>query len=326
MRVVFMGTPDFAAEILEKLIEKGHDVAAVVTQPDRARGRSGAPVMSPVKATALKHNIVVYQPERIRKNEEFYNEMALLKPDVIVVAAFGQILPDSILQLPEYGCINVHASLLPAYRGAAPIQWAVIDGLDETGVTIMQMDAGIDTGDIIMQTRVRLDKKETGGSLFDKLSKEGARLLVEALDAVQDGRAVRVRQDDSRSSYAKILTRESGIIDFSKDACCIERLIRGLNPWPSAYTKLGGKILKIWDADVTGYDEEKYGALECGTVFNVTGDSFSVRCGKDALIIRELQLEGRKRMACDAFMRGLRIECGTLLGEDAQTRFGNNGG
>ena len=191
MRVVFMGTPDFAVATLEDIIKAGHIVEAVVTQPDKPKGRGGTVAMSPVKETALKHGIEVLQPVKVKNDNEFYERMKQIDPDVIVVVAFGQILPDSILELPKYGCINVHASLLPAYRGAAPIQWAVIDGLEETGVTTMQMDHGLDTGDIIMQSRIRLDAKETGGSLFDRLSSEGGRLLVKTLEAVENGTATR---------------------------------------------------------------------------------------------------------------------------------------
>ena len=312
MRIVFMGTPDFAVKTLEGIIKAGHEVAAVVTQPDKPKGRSGALSMSPVKETALKHEIKVYQPVRIRGNDEFYNEMSQIAPDVIVVVAFGQILPQRILELPKYGCINVHASLLPAYRGAAPIQWAVIDGLSETGVTTMQMDCGLDTGDIIMQTRIKLDAKETGGSLFEKLSVSGAKLLLETLEAVENGTAVRIKQDDSKSYYAEMLTKEFGEIDFTKAAAYIERLIRGLNPWPSAYTHINGKTLKIWDADVCAIPDE-YLSTAPGEIFNITKDSFMIRCKTDALKINELQLEGKKRMSCDAFLRGYKLENGCVL-------------
>lgn len=311
MRVVFMGTPDFAVATLEDIINAGHIVEAVVTQPDKPKGRGGAVAMSPVKETALEHGIEVLQPVKVKNDNEFYERMKQIDPDVIVVVAFGQILPDSILELPKYGCINVHASLLPAYRGAAPIQWAVIDGLEETGVTTMQMDHGLDTGDIIMQSRIRLDAKETGGSLFDRLSSEGGRLLVKTLEAVENGTATRTKQDDSLSNYAKMLTKSLGNIDFNEGAVNIERLIRGLNPWPSAYTHLNGKTLKIWEADVCECNDDN---MKPGTVFNVTKDGFCVICGKDALSIGEVQLEGKKRMASDAFLRGFKLESGTVLG------------
>ena len=311
MRVVFMGTPDFAVATLEDIISAGHTVEAVVTQPDKPKGRGGALAMSPVKEIALKHGIEVLQPVRIKGNDEFYERMKQIAPDVIVVVAFGQLLPDSILELPKYGCINVHASLLPAYRGAAPIQWAVIDGLEETGVTTMQMDHGLDTGDIIMQSRIRLDAKETGGSLFDRLSSEGEQLLIKTLEAVENGTATRIKQDDSLSNYAKMLTKSLGNIDFSGDAVSIERLIRGLNPWPSAYTKLNGKTLKIWEADVCECEDD---SIKPGTVFNVNKDGFCIKCGNAALSVGEVQLEGKKRMTSDAFLRGFKLENGTLLG------------
>lgn len=315
MKVVFMGTPDFAVNTLEKIIDAGHEVAAVVTQPDKPKGRSGALAMSPVKETALKYGIEVYQPVKIRGNDEFYNAMKEISSDVIVVVAFGQLIPQKILDIPKYGCINVHASLLPAYRGAAPIQWAVIDGLNETGVTTMQMDAGLDRGDIIMQTKLRLTPKETGGSLFEKLSVAGADLLVKTLEAVEDGTAVRTKQNDSESNYAGMLTKELGKIDFTKAAACIERLIRGLNPWPSAYTYLDGKTLKIWDADVCDIPNEYLHSVP-GEVFGVTKENFMIRCGSGALRINELQLEGKKRMSCDAFLRGYKLENGHVLGKN----------
>lgn len=312
MKIVFMGTPDFAVKTLEKIIEKGHEAAAVVTQPDKPGKRSNALVMPPVKETALKYNLKVYQPAKIRGNEDFYKQISAIAPDVIVVVAFGQLLPPRILELPKYGCINVHASLLPEYRGAAPIQWAIIDGLAKTGVTTMQMGPGLDNGDIIMQSEVTIAPKETGGSLFEKLSTAGANLLVRTLEAVENKTAVRVKQDDNMSNYAQMLTKELGEIDFTKAAAYIERLIRGLNPWPSAYTHLDGKTLKIWDADVCAIPDE-YLKTVPGEIFNITKDGFMVRCGMDALKINELQLEGKKRMSCDAFLRGYRLENGCVL-------------
>lgn len=316
MRVVFMGTPDFAVATLEDIINAGHIVEAVVTQPDKPKGRGGAVAMSPVKETALEHGIEVLQPVKVKNDNEFYERMKQIDPDVIVVVAFGQILPDSILELPKYGCINVHASLLPAYRGAAPIQWAVIDGLEETGVTTMQMDHGLDTGDIIMQSRIRLDAKETGGSLFDRLSSEGGRLLVKTLEAVENGTATRTKQDDSLSNYAKMLTKSLGNIDFNEGAVNIERLIRGLNPWPSAFTHFNGKLLKIWDADVC--DDvvcESCESVVNGMITHVDNNSFIVKCGDNSLKINELQLEGKKRMKTQDFLRGNHINTGDILGK-----------
>lgn len=325
MRVVYMGTPDFAVNTLEALIEAGHEVLLVVTQPDKAKGRSKKLVYTPVKEKALEYHLPVAQPEKVRE-EGFVETLLELAPDVIVVAAFGQLLPESILNIPRYGCINVHASLLPAYRGAAPIQWAVIDGLEETGVTTMYMEKGLDTGDIICQSKVVLDKDETGGSLFERLADAGARLLITTLEQLENGTAVRTKQDDEKSTYAKMLTKEMGRLDFSKDAVVLERLIRGLIPWPGAYTFLQGKSLKIYKAEVVLEEEvlmllnhlkasgaeTEYGE---GSVIHVDKRSFTVRCKNGALKILSLQPEGRKRMDTSAFLAGYKLEAGIKLGE-----------
>lgn len=309
MRIVFMGTPDFSVGALEALIEAGHDIVAVVTQPDKKKGRGGQMQMTPVKEVALKHNLTVYQPVKAR-DEEFVTLLREIAPDVIVVIAFGQILPKSILEIAPYGCINIHASLLPKYRGAAPIQWAVIDGEEKTGITTMQMNEGIDTGDILETVEVVIDKKETGGSLFEKLSDVGAKLIVQTLKHAEEGTLHPVAQDDSKSNYVKMLTKELGNMDFTKSANELERLIRGLNPWPSAYTKFRGKTLKIWDADVNETEIDG----KPGEIVKVEKDGFSVKTGKGCLKILELQLEGKKRMATDAFLLGYKIEEGELLG------------
>ena len=305
-----MGTPDFAVPTLAALLESRHEVVGVVTQPDRPKGRSGKLQPSPVKEKALEADVPVLQPEKV-KDPAFLPELEKLVPDVIVVVAFGQILPESVLNLPKYGCMNVHASLLPKLRGAAPIQWSVIDGDKESGVTIMQMDKGLDTGDILLVEKYTLDPKETGGSLFDKLSGLGGPLLLQALEQAEQGTLSPVPQEHEKHTYAKMLSKALGEIDFTKDAIVIERLIRGLNPWPSAYTHLNGKTLKIWEADVCECNDDN---MKPGTVFNVTKDGFCVKCGKDALSIGEVQLEGKKRMASDAFLRGFKLESGTVLG------------
>ena len=310
MKIVFMGTPDFAVNTLESLIEAGHEIALVVTQSDKAKGRGKKLVFPPVKETALAHGLEVAQPDRVR-DSEFVERLTKIAPDVIVVVAFGQILPESILSLPRLGCVNVHASLLPEYRGAAPIQWAVIDGLKKTGVTTMYMDKGLDTGDIIDQRIIDISSDETGGSLFDKLAVLGGEIIVDTLDKLDKGTANRTKQDDSKSSYAKMLSKEMGLIDFSEDAVVIERLIRGLNPWPSAYTKLDGKILKIYNALVV--DENDSAKEKPGTVIAVDKKSFTVSCGVGALRVLNLQLEGKKRMDADAFLRGYEINVGTVL-------------
>lgn len=305
MRVVFMGTPDFSVPALERIATE-HEVVAVVTQKDKPKGRGMSVSYTPVKESALKLNIPIYQPDKV-KEESFVDELRKLNPDVIVVIAFGQILSNDILTLPKYGCINVHASLLPKYRGAAPIQWAVIDGEEKSGVCTMKMDEGLDTGDIIDVDEITLDPKETGGSLFDKLSKLGGELILKTLQNLEFGKATFIKQDDSKSTYAKKMTKELGHIDFTKDAESIERLIRGLNPWPSAFTYLDGKVMKIWDADVVDADGVP------GTVIREDKDSFVIATGSKALKVNELQLEGKKRMKASDFLNGRSIE-GSKLG------------
>ncbi|MDE5780981.1 MAG: methionyl-tRNA formyltransferase [Lachnospiraceae bacterium] len=309
MRIVFMGTPDFAVPVLEALCDAGHEVAAVVTQPDKPRGRGKEMQYTPVKESALERGIDVYQPVKV-KDEAFVQILKEINPDVIVVVAFGQILPSTILHMPKYGCINVHASLLPKYRGAAPIQWVIIDGEKETGITTMQMDEGLDTGDMMLKAVISIDEKETGGSLHDKLAGIGGTLIVDTLKQVEEGSIVLEKQDDSKSNYAKMLNKKLGRIDFGKSAEEIERLIRGLNPWPSAYTSLNGKTLKIWDADVR---KEKTD-IPPGEIIEVTNDEILVSTGDGVLIINELQLEGKKRMDTESFLRGYKVEKGEKLG------------
>lgn len=321
MRVIFMGTPDFSVPALEALIQE-HEVAAVVTQPDKPKGRGKAMAFPPVKETAIAHGIDVLQPARVRE-EGFVEKLAAYKPDVIVVVAFGQILPEQILNLPPHGCINIHASLLPAYRGAAPIQWAIINGEKETGVTTMYMEKGLDTGDMIDRVVIPVKEKETGGSLHDKLSAAGGSLILKTLAGIEAGTATRARQDDSKSSYAGMLDKEMGRIDWSRSAVQIERLIRGLNPWPSAYSRLLGKTVKIWEADAVSalFDEpetesEVSGAAP-GTILLVTKDSFYVQTGDGILKVNEIQLQGKKRMPVKSFLLGYPLKAGTVLPGDA---------
>ena len=309
MKIVYMGTPDFAVAPLAALAENGYEVEAVITQPDKPKGRGKTMMPTPVKEEALKHGIPVLQPVKVR-DPEFVEKLKSLAPDIIIVAAFGQIIPKSILDMPRFGCINIHASLLPKYRGAAPIQQAVIDGEKESGVTTMQMDAGLDTGDMLLKTVVPLDEKETGGSLFDKLSKAGADLLLETLDALENGTVTPQKQGESPTAYAKMLTKDMGAIDWNRPAKELERLIRGLNPWPSAYTKLNGKTLKIWAADVCGQTGEK---AQPGTVLKAEKDEFLIQTGEKILSVKELQLEGKKRMDTAAFLRGCHLEKGMIL-------------
>lgn len=311
MKVIFMGTPDFSTGVLESIIEAGHEVTAVVTQPDKPKGRGHEMQFTPVKEIAIKHHLRVLQPKKIR-DPEVIAQLEEIPADICVVVAFGQIIPKEILEMKKYGCINVHASLLPAYRGAAPIQWAVVDGLKETGVTIMQMDTGLDTGDMLTKVVVPLDEKETGGSLFDKLSAAGAKLCVETMELIEKGEVTPQKQGETTTEYAKMITKDLGKIDFSKSAVEIERLIRGFNPWPSAYTKLGNKTLKIWSADVL--NEEYEGAF--GEIIKVSKNEIYVKTGKGTLSIRELQLEGKKRMDTSAFLRGFDLQSGVLLGAE----------
>lgn len=318
MRVIFMGTPDFAVDTLEAIIKAGHEVVMVVTQPDKKKGRGKTMQFTPVKEVAVRENIPVLQPLKVRE-DEVVQQLEEAKPDVIVVVAYGQILPESILNIPEYGCINVHASLLPKYRGAAPIQWAVINGEQESGVTTMYMAKGLDTGDMIDKVVVPLSKDETGGSLHDKLAKAGAALLVETLDKLKEGTAVRTPQRDEESCYASMLSKSLGNIDWTKPAVEIERLIRGLSPWPSAYTYLNGKTLKLWNTVVLKETELPGGSHlgeQVGEIVYVDKKSFIVKTGEDYINVLELQLEGKKRMETDAFLRGYTLEAGCVLSRE----------
>ncbi len=309
MKIIFMGTPEFAAYIMEAVANAGHDIALAVTQCDKPRGRGKKVQFSPVKEKAVALGIPVYQPEKIKK-EECVRELLKYEPEMIIVAAYGQILPESILTMAKHGCINVHGSLLPKYRGAAPIQWAIIDGEKETGVTTMKMDAGIDTGDMIDKTVVSIAKEETTQTLCDKLMRAGASLLLETMEKLEKGTAVFTKQNEDDSTYAKILKKEMGNIDFSMPAEKIERLIRGLNPWPAAYTSYQGRTLKIWKAFV----KEEQAEGEFGEIIEVAKDSFSVKTGKNLLCVTELQMEGKKRMDTRAFLSGIRLETGERLG------------
>ena len=308
MKVIFMGTPDFSVGTLEALAEAGHEVVLAVTQPDKPKGRGGKMQYTPVKEAALARDIPVYQPKKIRE-PECIEELKKYNADIMVVIAFGQILPKEILQMTPYGCINVHASLLPKYRGAAPIQWAVIDGEKFSGVTTMQMNEGLDTGDMILKTEIPLDPKETGGSLHDKLAEAGAKLCVETLKCLEDKTATWEPQGESTTAYAKMLDKNLGNINWNDPAVQIERLIRGLNPWPSAYTHWNDKVIKLWQADVVEDNTDQ----EAGTIVKVEKDSFYVQTGEGLLKIEELQLQGKKRMDACAFLRGNHLEYGEIL-------------
>lgn len=311
-RVVFMGTPDFAAGILEALLSSEFSVSAVFTQPDRPKGRGGTFKKPPVKELAEEAGILVYQPEKIRTedNADFLRD---LDPDFIVVAAFGQIIPKSILDIPKYGCLNVHASLLPAWRGAAPVQWAILSGDRVSGVTIMRMNEGLDTGDMIDSSEVPIAADETGGSLTEKLMKEGADLLLKVMRSVLEEKAVYTPQPErSTTPYASQLKKQMGLIDWSMPAERIERQIRALSPWPSAYTYEHGKMLKIWKAEVIKAEARSLP----GTIREVTKTSLLAETGEGVLSLLEVQPEGKKRMGIDAFLRGYRQNQGEVLGQE----------
>ena len=305
MKIIYMGTPDFSVAPLEAIIRAGHEVTAVVTQPDKQKGRGKEVQMTPVKECALSHGIPVLQPVKI-KEPEAVAELKKYPADIFVVAAFGQLLTEEMLNMPKFGCINIHASLLPAYRGAAPIQRVIINGEEKTGVTIQQMAKGLDTGDMLLKKEISIDPKETGGSLHDKLSAAGAELIVEALSKIEKGEVVPEKQDDALSCYAKKLDKAMGLIDFDQNAVSIERLIRGLNPWPSAYTLYKGKTLKIWEADVVPLEKKE----EPGTVVFVAKDFFDIATKEGALRVKSLQLEGKKKVAVKDFLLGYEIVCG----------------
>ena len=316
MRAVFMGTPEIAATVLKSVLASEHEVLAVVTQPDKPKGRGHEMAFPPVKEVALAAGIPVMQPQRA-KDEEFLAELTALKPDIILVAAYGKLLPKAILELPRFGCINVHASLLPKYRGASPIQWAVLNGDEKSGVTIMHMAEAMDTGDIILTEEIILAEDETAGSLHDKLAEIGGPLLLKAMDALETGRAPRIRQKEEDATYVKMLDKTMGNLDFSRPAEELERFIRGLNPWPTAYTKLEGKMLKLWKAEVIAAEgiakEAKNKAV--GTILTVAKDSFDVLTGEGILRVKELQLEGKRKMTAEEFLRGFSLESGTMLGQ-----------
>lgn len=310
MKIIFMGTPDFAAQTLEALIGAGHQVVLVVTQPDKPKGRGNKVQFSAVKTAALAQGLEVYQPKRIRE-PECIAHLRTFDADVMVVAAFGQILPKEILEMTAYGCINVHASLLPKYRGASPIQWAVMNGEQTTGVTIQQMDTGIDTGDMLAKTEVTLAEDETGGSLFEKLARAGAALCVQTLFRIQDGTVTRTKQDETQATHVRMIQKQMGKIDWTKSAVQIERLIRGLNPWPSAFTSIHGKTLKIWKAAVVAGGDP----AQAGQIVAADQHRLIVQTGEGRLLLLEVQLEGKKRMAADAFLRGYPAEAGLRLGD-----------
>lgn len=311
MRIVFMGTPDFAVGSLQALCESGnHEIVGVVTQPDRPKGRGNKMLMTPVKEYALEQGLTVYQPQKV-KTPEFVQTLRELQPELIVVAAFGQFLSREILELPPHGCINVHASLLPKYRGAAPIQYAIIKGEKESGVTIMQMDIGMDTGAMLEKVVVPIAENTTMGELHDALREQGAALLLKVIDDIAAGTAVAEPQNDAEATYATLLDRSMEHIDWTKSAQEVHNLIRGFNPAPSTFTKLpNGKSLKIWGSRLT----EKKSEAAAGTVVEAGKHSFFVACGSGVLEITEVQPESKKRMAAQVFLNGRGVAEGDILG------------
>lgn len=313
VRIVFMGTPAFAVPSLKALVEAGFDVAAVVTQPDRPRGRGRAPAPSPVKAAAEELGIPVLQPAKIRKNDEFLNDLRAVAPEVIAVVAYGKILPKEVLDLPPLGCVNLHASLLPKYRGASPINHAIINGETETGATTMLMDAGMDTGDMLLEERVPIGPEETAEDLFKRLSVVGATLLARTIALVSEGKLEPRPQDDTKATYAPMLKKSDGRIDWSLSAEEIKNLARGLYPWPGTFTALeGGKTLKVHAVEVA--DPEDGPEAEPGTVVGVSDEGMDVRCGRGVVRLTEVQPENKKRMKAGDFVRGFRLSEGDRLG------------
>ena len=314
MRVIFMGTPDFAVSTLKSLLQSKHDVVLVVTQPDKPRGRGKQVSYSPVKEVALEHDIEVFQPQRI-KSEESVEYLRKYNADVMVVVAFGQILSKEILDMPKYGCINVHGSLLPKYRGAAPIQWAVLNGDEISGVTTMKMDEGLDTGNIILKKELVLAKDETAGSLFERMMALGAEACMETLDQLAEGSATFTAQNHNEATKTRLISKEMGKIDFDRSAEEIERLVRGMNPWPSAFTSINGKTLKVWKCAVASIEEledceESLRSAENGQIVLVTKQNVYVKTAEGIIRLDEVQLEGKRRMICEEFLRGYQIEAG----------------
>lgn len=308
MKLVFMGTPDFAVTVLDEMLKTKHEVGIVATQPDKAKNRGKKVQYTPVKELALKHDIKVLQPEKVRGNEEFFAELAAYKPDMIVVVAYGQILPKEILELPKYGCINVHASLLPHLRGAAPIQRAIIEGDEETGVTIMQMAEGLDTGDMLLKDSIKIGDMNYS-ELHDALADIGAKLAVEALDKAEKGELKPEPQDDSLASYARMIFKQDGKLDFSKEPQEVERLIRGFDPWPGAFCDYGDIVMKLWRAEPL---QENTGE-KAGTVLEVSDAGIKIACGNAALLVSEIQVPGKKRVKVSDYLKGNSIEKGTVL-------------
>ena len=313
MRIVFFGTPDFAVPALEALIRADYEIVMVVTQPDRKKGRGDKLAMSPVKECAIAHALPVFQPEKVREKEAL-QRIRETEPDIGVVAAFGQIFPTELLEMPRFGCVNIHASLLPRHRGASPIQQAILDGDSETGVTLQQMADGVDTGDILLQKKIPIGAEDTGGSMFDRLAALGAELITEALPMIEEGRITPVRQDETAATHCKKITKELGMIDWNMPAAVIERRVRALDPWPGSFRTLkNGRLLKIWKVGCAPSVTDQKGGEEPGTIIHVDKDSFTVATGDGVLRILEVQPEGKKRMSAHDFMLGYKVSEGESL-------------
>jgi len=313
MNIIFMGTPEFAVPSLKVLLDTA-DIKAVVTQPDRPVGRKRIITPPPVKKVALQNGLRIFQPEKMR-DEQFYKTLRSYKPDLMVVAAFGRILPGEILEIPSIGCINVHASLLPKYRGAAPIQWSVVNGEQVTGITTMWMDEGLDTGDIFLQEQLEIKREWTSEDLAKELSLLGGKVLLESIGMIKSGKLIRIPQDHAKATYAPMLQKEHGKIDWNKRAVDIYNLIRGLYPWPGAFTSRNGQEIKIWKADVFQKEEKFFPGRFYG---QVPSKGFLVGCSEGCLLVKELQESGKKRMTAMEYMAGHRLSEGDSFA-DAQT-------
>ena len=306
-KIVFMGTPEIAVPSLKALVENGFDIPLVITQPDKPKGRGQAVQYPPVKEYALTAGLEVYQPEKIKNNTEVMEKLKSISPDFFAVVAYGKILPQDVLDIPKIAPVNVHFSLLPKYRGPAPVNWAIMNGEEETGVDTMLMDAGMDTGDILLTAKTPILKKNAG-ELADELAVTGAELLIKTLNEFES--ITPIKQDDSKATKAPMMNKDMGLIDWAQDASQIERMIRAFTPWPASYSMLDSKKVKIFKSDVV---ESNHNAA-AGTVINIEKESFTVACGNNALKILELQLEGKKRMDTKSFLAGYKLEKGSLLG------------
>ncbi len=312
MRIVFMGTPDYAVPSLEMLVNEGYNIAAVVTQPDKPKGRGKKMTAPPAKEYAIKQGLEVLQPDRV-KTPEFIEQIRALEPDLLITAAYGKILSKDLLEVPKYGCINVHGSLLPAYRGAAPINWVIINGETKTGITTMFTDVGIDTGDMLLKKELEITPEMTVGELHDKMALLGAEVLKETLLQLKKGTLKRIPQEDSQSSYAPMMTKELGLIDWNKRAIEIHNLIRGTDPWPGAYTFLLGDRMRVWKSVVV--KDRAEGSRKNGEILKVSDEGILVKCSDENLLITEVQFDSSKRMSVRDYVRGHKIDTGVTLGE-----------